>query len=347
MPANLAEIDGRVSIAYLGQTPWHGLGTKITPEMARDVAAVRKAAGLDWQVSLAPMGYPSPAGWVTVKDTQAVLRSSAAGPVYLSSVGPDYTVIQNEDAMRTLEDMVTRLGCQVATAGALGNGSECWALVQMPDALIDVGGTGDTVKGYAFLRWGHTGNLSYLVDLTLIRVVCQNTYNAALADLLGKAGSVARVMHRANAAERLHDAEAVLSGLTEAAIKTGETFASLRNRIIGPADVARYIQTVFPSTETDAKTGAPIVSPILKARRQTISQLVWLGKGADLAGSTADGNTTPWAVWNAVTEYFDHVRPAEAKTDNARKAAQSSALFGGYNDVKARALVAARQLVAA
>jgi hypothetical protein len=46
-------------------------------------------------------------------------------------------------------------------------------------------------------------------------------------------------------------------------------------------------------------------------------------------------------AYNAVTEYVDHVRPADAKTASARDKANISAIFGSGDALKARALAAA------
>jgi hypothetical protein len=74
---------------------------------------------------------------------------------------------------------------------------------------------------------------------------------------------------------------------------------------------------------------------------------VFSGVGVEKATALTGGDPNVWSVYNAVTEYFDHVRPAEASSVSGRQRANESALFGGNADVKALALVKARQLVAA
>ena len=50
MAHNLAIINGRVAMAYQGDTPWHKLGTRI--EHGIDIAAALEAANLNWRVGL-------------------------------------------------------------------------------------------------------------------------------------------------------------------------------------------------------------------------------------------------------------------------------------------------------
>ena len=59
------------------------------------------------------------------------------------------------------------------------------------------------------------------------------------------------------------------------------------------------------------------------------------------------GTVSAWGAYNAVTEYFDHVRPAEASSDAGRRNATIGALFGDAADQKLGAFTIARQLVAA
>lgn len=59
------------------------------------------------------------------------------------------------------------------------------------------------------------------------------------------------------------------------------------------------------------------------------------------------GSLSAWGLVNAVTEYWDHVRPAEAGTASAKASAAKSAIFGEAYEVKTQALIIARELVAA
>jgi hypothetical protein len=63
--------------------------------------------------------------------------------------------------------------------------------------------------------------------------------------------------------------------------------------------------------------------------------------------STVDGGVSLWGAINGVSEYFDHVRPAEAKSEATRLKANESALFGGNALVKQLALAEAQRLLGA
>jgi hypothetical protein len=129
--------------------------------------------------------------------------------------------------------------------------------------------------------------------------------------------------------------------MQDALTHTGEAYATLAARQMTPKEIAAYIETVIPAPKTDDGK----VSETIRERRETIADLIFHGH------HTADGGADPrygyasaWRVYNAVTEYFDHVRPTETKSLSARLSAYDSALFGGNAQIKAQAL---RVLVAA
>ena len=48
MAHELEIVDGKAQMAYVGELPWHGLGTKVEEELTPD--QFQKVAGLDWTV---------------------------------------------------------------------------------------------------------------------------------------------------------------------------------------------------------------------------------------------------------------------------------------------------------
>ena len=71
-------------------------------------------------------------------------------------------------------------------------------------------------------------------------------------------------------------------------------------------------------------------------RRDKVVDLVWNGKGAELAG-VKNEQATAWAAYNGVTEFVDHVRTAK-KSEKSQRMANKSALFGAGMRIKQRAL---------
>jgi phage/plasmid-like protein (TIGR03299 family) len=332
MSANIASINGQSAIAYIGSTPWHGEGTRLRGDVRYSVEQFLAAAGLDWQVAVEPIFN---AGGTQLRKGQVVRRTSDNRE--LAIVGPSYVPVQNIEAAGIFAPAIEQLGVSIEVAGALGDGEVCWALARLQGGDVDVTGQGDSVNGYALLKWGHDGSTGVVGTATGIRVVCQNTL--ALAASSDKA-TFAKVRHTKSAAVRVEQARDLFTGLTKTLIATGETFSQLASKRLTTAQIITYIESVFPGE-------AGKVSDTVAARRATVGQLVFNGVGVAQATALTGGDPNAWSVYNAVTEYFDHVRPAEAASDAGRSRANVSALFGGNADVKAQALVKAQRLLVA
>lgn len=345
------ETTGRPAIAYAGETPWHKLGRKMGEQERRNVAAALKLAGLNWAVGTVQLSYPrqragsvpDPQDRAQVLDAQGIIRLDTGA--YLGTVGSGYTPIQHRDAFdEILTPLIDDFGCTVEVAASLDSGRRQFALVKMPDATLTPA-PGDDVRGYFCLANGHDGSQAFRAYLTPIRVVCQNTLSAAKAD--GRTLAAFTVRHTKSAPERVKQAAELVTRMQETLKATGETFMQLAARAMTPKELAAYIETVIPTPkDADKDTeGNPIPNPTIKARREEIARLIFDGHHTpDEMTDAGTGYATAWRAYNAVTEYFDHVRAREAKSAAGRQSAWDSALFGGNAQIKAQAL---RVLVAA
>lgn len=337
MAHNLMTLNGTTAMAYDVATPWHGLGEKMGNGAGVDQAL--DAALLRYTVSKAPLFL---ADGTPVAEYAATLRRYPGTPdQLLGVVGKGYETVQNENVANILRPMVD-MGCSIGAAGALGNGERAWMLAKMPGDGIKVLGT-DEVRGYFLLHWSHDGQTGINGVCTGVRVVCQNTLAMAESGAKGRKGRTFTIRHTSSAPALVDQAAGIMARLTETLQATGKTFNDMARLPLGPAALAQYIETCIPNPEP-TKT----LSPVLAARRDAIARLISIGKGAAMANSGVPaGQVSLWGAYNAVTEYFDHVRTAEAKSPAGLARAQESAVFGGNAETKAFALDVARQLVAA
>lgn len=331
------ETTGRPAIAYAGQTPWHNLGRKMTETERRDVMAAMKLAGLDWAVDTIALRYNAQRDdsqapqWRTVQDSKGIIRLDTGA--YLGTVGDKFTPIQHREAFdEILTPLVKDQGCTIEVMASLDGGRRQFALVKMPDATITPA-QGDDVRGYFCLANGHDGSQSFKALLTPIRVVCQNTLSMAQAD--GRTVAAVTIRHTKSAPERTKQAAELVTRMRAALDKTGETFMDLAKRVMNAGELAAYIETVIPNP-----TPAEPLSKVLEQRRAEIARLIFEGKHIEdgITTTANGGQATAWRAYNAVTEYFDHVRAREAKSQAAKLTAYDSALFGGNAAIKAQAL---------
>lgn len=331
MPASIATINNRPMIAYQDESPWHRLGTSLPPGQI-DVQTALDAAGLNWNVQLHPMylqdGRQVDERFATIRDTDGAI---------LGTVGPNYTAIQNSEAGAILDDVCREYGVGIKTVGALDNGATVWMLASMNQQIEPV--PGDINKGFVLLSWNHAGLAALTGRGTLTRVVCRNTLDMAV----NGSRSMFSIRHTASAQDRMAEARRLMNYLTKNLQQAGKTYADLAHQSLTREQLAAFINAVVPMPPA-GKDGKP--SKVITERRDTLAMLMHHGTGMDIANQAVPaGQVSAWGAYNAITEYFDHVRPAEAKSDSAKASANQSAIFGAGAAAKRTALDALLEMV--
>jgi phage/plasmid-like protein (TIGR03299 family) len=295
---------------FVGETPWHGLGTKLEAPPP-SVADALKVAGLDWTVSLhqlqTPEGRKVPR-FATIRSGDAAI---------LGTVGPGYRVVQNATAFSFFDPFIKTGHASIETAGSLRGGARVWMLAKIarPDSVI-VPKSDDRVAKYLLLAQGHDGALAIHVGLTPIRVVCQNTLSAAVPAAKGAKGKGAdvsaegmlRIRHVANAEKMIEAVGETIERADRNFEKAAEFFRTLAGKNVRSAAKLRaYVDAVFPVAK---KADADDESPKDRVLFSEIEKLFQTGRGNDLPGVKG----TAWAAYNAVTEYLTWERGSDTST---------------------------------
>src|SRR5262245_4581376 len=179
MPANISYINGRAEFAYVGESPWWGIGNGALAALQTGEAIITKA-GMLWTVSTRPFAFQSSEDSefdIVAKKFRVIVRDDINVP--FAPCTSIYQPFQNIQAAQ-LVDEIMKYGACCEVGGALGNGEKCWILVRLPQEGEVV--RGDQVKQYFLLTWSHDGSLRVSGRNTTVRVVCENTWNAAMAD---------------------------------------------------------------------------------------------------------------------------------------------------------------------
>jgi phage/plasmid-like protein (TIGR03299 family) len=319
MAHNLNIIEGKASMFYIGDPPWHQLGQRLdNPSTSGEAIA---AAGLDYTVSKKPLkAVLRTKKYTDVADHFATVRTDT-GEV-LGVVGARYSPIQNRDAFTFFDSLVGTEEAIYHTAGALGRGERIWILAKLP-GYIKVHGE-DIVEKFLLLTNSHDGSCLVRAKLTPIRVVCQNTLTAALSGL----DEEVRIRHTPNAVSKLEQAHKLL-GLTNVLYdQLEQILGKMANHQLNTANLLTYVSQVIPS---------PVVEiPSTRTRhiRDRILELHESGLGAEMSRGSL------WGAYNAVTEYTDHVL---CSNDPARRL--TSIWFGGGEKLKERAFKVAQQML--
>jgi phage/plasmid-like protein (TIGR03299 family) len=326
MAHDLATTNGKHSMMYFGEVPWHRLGTPLSnPPTAAEAIT---AAGLDYEVRLLALATTS---GIPVTNRRAVVRTDTNQA--LGVVSPSYVPIQNRDCFTFLDEVVASGDLRYHTAGALGRGERVWMLAKLPGE-IRVRNTEDVVDKFLLLSNSHDGSTALRVFFTPVRVVCKNTLNLALQRGQGQGVSIS---HKGNLMSKIRHAREVL-GLAHAVYEEAE---GRIDRLAAHTPTSFELDTFFKTLVPD-----PIDADPTRARntRSELFRLFEEGIGQDIPQIRG----TTWAALNAVTEFVDHHRPTRASNPSERSQQRlQSAWFGPGACLKTRAWELALELATA
>jgi len=284
MSHNLNIVNGVVSMMYVGETPWHSLGTRLDNPATAEETIHSAGLGFNVEKMLIRTVYHN----IPITNHFATVRTDTRD--VLGIVGSRYEVIQNIDAFSTFDALVDEGEAIYHTAGALGKGERIWILAKLPD-YIKVKGD-DIVEKFLLLTNAHDGSSAVTVKLTPIRVVCQNTLSAALNGIEQQV----HIKHTQQAIEKLKVAHEILGLSNKLYTELSKRYIAMSDKLISSKVLKQYIDSVFPK---------PLFSlhPHQKENiKETILELHDNGVGANWAHGTL------WGAYNAVTEYVDHYR---------------------------------------
>lgn len=310
------------TMAYVGKTPWHGLGNKV--EETITLEEFQKEAGLDWTVSKRPVMFQAPdhqrteLGGVplsTFKDKFVLARDTDNKP--FAVVSGRYKPVQPKEIFKFFEDLLTMHNMKMHTAGSLMDGGRIWCLAQTGDVHKVLGV--DRVDSYLLLSTSYDLTMSTLAQFTSVRVVCNNTLQQALRDSTGRV----TVPHIADFnAESIKDQLGI--GREQWTAFTGalDVLAKVK---VDAATAAKVIDKVFDIPEDPEKRMAD--SDRIHAANVVDLFTKQTYIGADLSGDSA------WGLLNSVTEYVDWHKRARNQGNRL-----NSAWFGDGARIKQTAM---------
>lgn len=316
-------------MAYVGETPWHSLGTQLPARQPIDVWAER--AGMNWRIMESPVQY-RPLGdegegpLQTLEEQKVLYRSDTHAA--LSVVGGRYQIVQPREVLEFYRDLTEAGGYELETAGVLKGGRKLWALARTGQSAQLVGG--DSVNGYLLLATSCDGTLATIAMPTSVRVVCNNTLSVALRGVT----QCVRVPHSTT-----FDSVTVKQQLGIAVSSWGEfmyRMKTLSKRKVTSQEAATYfVDVLCQSMAASLGPGSAVVT-----NERALKRVQALYDGHGLGAELASSKGTAWGLLNAVTQYVDHERRARS-----REYRLDSAWFGQGAAVKQRALDQALEML--
>jgi phage/plasmid-like protein (TIGR03299 family) len=317
MAHEIEMIDGKAQMAYAGDVPWHGLGTRVPADLTPE--QMLEAAGLNWDVEKVE-AFAKVGGKNVSVNRSALVRTS--DNKILDVVSNDWNPVQNSEAFEFFNDFISEGDMEMHTAGSLKGGQIVWALAKVKDSFELFGG--DRVESYLHFTNFHKYGFSTDVRFTPIRVVCNNTLTLSLNT---KVERMVKISHRR---EFEGDNVKMMLGIAaEKLAKYKEMAQFLGSKRYNKENIVDYFKRVFPvaggdKTKKEISKNADIALGILETQ-----------PGAEFARGTW------WQAFNSVTYLTDHLAGRTADTR------MTSAWYGSNRGLKATALETAIEMAEA
>lgn len=219
------------------------------------------------------------------------VRRTSDGRI-LGTVGPKYTLLQNQNAFQWFNPFLEAREAALHTAGSLAEGSRIWVLAKLNREPLVIA-AGDEIEKFILLSHSHDGSLAVRVGFTPIRVVCANTLAMAHGS---DASKLIRVKHSRSVHDNLENIREVMNLANAKFEATAEQYRLLAHKDINQADLRKYVRQVFKVEAQDDVSGR------MRNILEEVTRLAEVGVGNDLPSVRG----TWWAAYNGVTDYLSH-----------------------------------------
>lgn len=325
--------NGKAEMAFVGETPWHGLGQSVTKGASIGVWA--KEAGMDWEAKEAAVLYDAGTGrrlvadagdWRSVESHKVIFRGDTG--LALGVVGSRYNIVQPRAVLEFFREMTEQGGWHIHTAGVLREGRKLWAMATNGRVDTVAGKKSDQLLRQVLFATSLDGSMKTVVKPCATVVVCGNT----LAMALGESGKTVTVSHRS-----VFDADAVRRALglvdnsfdtflakakemADTPIEMAEALSVLQ-RVFNngkPAEPAVKVNTSWMGKLSDLADNVGEQEPEEKEAR-SMGRVLELFDGAALGAGKAGRAGTRWGLFNAITQHVDHEmgRTPDTRIDSA------------------------------
>jgi phage/plasmid-like protein (TIGR03299 family) len=197
----------------------------------------------------------------------------------LGIVGDDYEVFANSDLKGIIQPLVDEQVLTVVNQGYLNNGRKVFVQAQIAE---DYKVVGESYKGMITLLNSHDGTTKVSLGTTVVRVICQNTFTAAMKQLTEK------FRHSEGVTERVLESAAVVDYVGGAMKKYNEYAEKLAATRCTSAQFRDALEQIYQQ-------------PVDKMRDSFVSQLnnlFYNGRGNE--------GRTMYDALNACTEWSTH-----------------------------------------
>lgn len=304
MPANIENFARRSG----SDRAWHNLGNTFNADDPIEVKLEK--AGMLWTVDSSPVYYNAAGQAKVASDKQLFYRSDMPENV-LGIMGKDFQPVQPKEVLEFFEVIADETGTQLDTAGVLQGGARFWAQADVQESHTV--GENDRIQNRLLIATANDGTLATSIKPCYLRVVCQNTWTAAMRENT----EAFRVTHRSKV-DWKKAREWVLNERTEFALYS-ELMDELKKIPVNASQAIDFSKELI-APDWDGKTKAP-------RNLNRFAHTLQSGIGQQEAGANAYG------LINAVTRYVDHDKIARSEENRI-----NASWFGLGASLKSQAL---------
>ncbi len=296
------------------RSSWSILGTPVT--RARNAQEALVAAGLaGWNIRKLDMSSTEldTTGITTIDNPEQVMLvrtdPRTGNTRYLSTVGRNYGVVQNEAGAALLDTLVAESGAEgIGYAGHLDNGRKVFVTIPLPETMYIEGI--DAIQLHLVVFTSHDGSSAFQVMLVAFRIACANQQHMAIR---GNHGCVS-IRHTSRSTINVEQIRASLGLLHTYSAAFENEARRLINTPMTNREFDDLIRQMWP-----VKPDAPVRTRNNARRRNSHLTRLWSS-----APTQAPIRGTRWAAYQAITEYLDHVTPAASPDVRAKRVLTSS-----------------------
>lgn len=261
----------------------------------------------------------------------------------INVVGSKYGVVQNSKAFEFIDLMTSgTLGAEqtpiIETAGILDDGARMYVTAKMPNKFFIDGDDGDGIDDYILFTNTHDGSGAVMALFTPIRVICQNTLNAAIRGAVNKVA----FKHTANVGERLEfskeeNMKYILSILGKHKQFTDEFTSQLmhlKSQNITDADATMFATYVMSGANAKEnmrliKSNNMDVLGVSEISTRTKNQIISLRDAIESGVGQSQFRGTKLWLYNGLTSYLGNDRTYKSDEDK-----MDSIMLGGDSNKK-------------
>jgi phage/plasmid-like protein (TIGR03299 family) len=302
------------SFASNSEKAWHNLGQVVEQAMTAEEAI--KNANLDYEVKKAPLyagieklsttlpttpeeisEIPKEYDFQPYEDKISTYRTDTNE--VLGIVGGRYEIIQNREAFGFFDSIIDSKEAIFETAGALGKGERIFVTAKLPNDLVV---KGEPIEKYIILTNSHDGSSSIIAGFTNVRVVCNNTLQAALHNLDNKVS----IKHISGAKDRLAEAHRVMGIASKYMDSVQEIFDAMSKKTISDEDMKNYITKIFTPKILKPTPEKELLE--LSTRAQNMIDSTYQFALTHETQTTEATKNTVFGAYNAISGYYNYIK---------------------------------------